>query len=133
MATGTTRRAARERALELLYEQAIKGCDLQTLLAGLEATPDPYTVELLTAVAADREWAEALLAQHATDWPLERMSVVDRLIMTMALCETRLKDAPPRGVVLSEAVELATIFSSDAAPRFINGVLAAAVPTEGSA
>jgi transcription antitermination protein NusB len=124
---GLARHRARERAFELLYEQSIKQRPLDVVLAALPVTPDAYTIEILRAVEEHRAWAEALLATHSPEWPLARMSMVDRLIMTMALCELRLDDAPPRAVVLNEAVELARAFSSDAAPGFVNGLLGACV------
>lgn len=122
---GLARHRARERALELLYEQAIKDRPIDEILAQLAIAPDPYTVTLLHAVTADRAWADDLLARHSTEWPLERMSLVDRLIMTIALCEMRTLDAPPRAVVMNEAVELARMYSGDNAPTFVNGLLAA--------
>ncbi len=122
---GLARHRARERALELLYEQGIKKRSVAALLNELPVQPDAYTVALLRAVEADHEWAEALLSTHSTDWPLERMAMVDRIIMTLALCELRLEGAPPRAVVFDEAVEFAKIFSTDASPGFVNGLLSA--------
>ncbi len=125
------RHRARERAFELLYEQSIKQRSAAEIVNALAVRPDPYTVELLNAVERDHEWAEVQLSAHSHDWPLDRMALVDRLIMTLALCELRLTDAPPRAVVFDEAVEFAKIYSSDASPSFINGLLSACVsPSE---
>ena len=111
----------------MLYEQAIKGRSTASLLNDLPFQPDTYTVELLRAVEEHHQWAESLLATHSIEWPLERMALVDRLIMTLALCELRLADAPPRAVVLDEAVEFAKTYSTDASPSFVNGLLVACV------
>lgn len=124
---GRRRHLARQRALELLYEAEMKGVAVAVVLNGLNVTVDEYARELALATERGREGAEAKIAQNATHWPLERMSVIDRLIMTMALAELAMDDAPPKAVVLDEAVELAHIFSSDEAPAFVNGVLAACV------
>jgi N utilization substance protein B len=124
---GASRHLARERALELLYEQSIKQRSADEIVAALPMAPEPYTVELVRAVEESREWAETLLQRHSLDWPIDRMAVIDRLIMTMALCEMRLSDAPPVAVVLDEAVEFARTFSTDSSPGFVNGVLAACV------
>ncbi len=121
------RHRARERALELLYEQSIKQRSVAEIVNALAVTPDPYTVELLRIVEKDREWAESQLSTHSHDWPLDRMAMVDRLIMTLALCELRLDDSPSRAVVFDEAVEFAKVYSSDASPSFINGLLSACV------
>ncbi len=126
-ASGAERHLARERAFELLYEQAMKQRSTAQIVADLALVPDPYTSEILAAVEAHRADAEAALSRHARDWPLERMALVDRIIMTMSLCELRLPDAPPIAVVLDEAVELAKTYSTDASPSFVNGVLSACV------
>ena len=56
------------------------------------------------------------------------MAVIDRLIMVLAVGELLGASPPPDAVVLDEAVELAKTYSTDASPRFVNGVLAAVVP-----
>ena len=124
---GAAQHRRRERAFELLYEQSIKGRSTASLLNDLPFQPDAYTVELLRAVEQHHEWAESLLSAHSNEWPLERMALVDRIIMTLALCELRMVDAPPRAVVLDEAVEFAKTYSTDASPSFVNGLLAACV------
>jgi N utilization substance protein B len=127
---GEQRHRARERALELLYEQAIKERPAAQIVNDLAVRPDPYTIELLNVVERDHAWAEEKLAQHSHDWPVERMAMMDRLIMTLALCELRLDDAPPRAVVFDEAVEFAKVYSTDASPSFVNGLLSACTTDE---
>ena len=58
---------------------------------------------------------------------LERIAMVDRIIMIMAIGELLLEDPPPRAVVMDEAVELAKVFSTDGSASFVNGVLSACV------
>jgi N utilization substance protein B len=129
---GAARHRSRERAFELLYEQAIKQRPAREVLGDLEAPVDDYTVALVRASEDHQSWAHELLRRHAQDWPLERMALVDRVIMTLALCELRLDDAPPRAVVLDEAVEFAKVYSTDASPSFVNGVLSACVNDAGA-
>jgi N utilization substance protein B len=126
-ASGAERHLARERALEILYEREMKGRQLDQVLASLSIAPDPYTIDLLGRVDEHRAEVEASIERHATGWTLDRMAVVDRLIMTLALSELRSPDAPPVAVVLDEAVEFARTFSTDESPKFVNGVLAACV------
>jgi N utilization substance protein B len=134
-AIGAQRRHERERALELLYEAAIKERTVTEVVASLAMQPPEYTRVLLTNVEREGEWAKALIVAHAFDWSWERMALIDRLIMTLALCELHSADSPPRAVVLDEAVELARRYSTDNSPGFINGVLAACCETidEGAA
>src|ERR1700691_1021569 len=67
--------------------------------------------------------ANELISEFSIDWPLERIALVDRLVMTLAVGEMLMDDAPPKAVILDEAVELAKVYSTDASPKFVNGVL----------
>jgi N utilization substance protein B len=124
-ALGHARRHARERTLEILYESDIKDRPISVVVAELNVKPDGYTLELLNAVENNRERANQLIEEFAIDWPLERIAVVDRLIMTMAIGEMLMDNAPPLAVILDEAVESAKTYSTDGSPSFVNGVLAA--------
>jgi transcription antitermination protein NusB len=123
------RHVARERALELLYEAAVKEVPVADVLATLAMAPDPFVVELVTDAERTRGAAEAAIVGAASEWPLERLAILDRLIMVLAIGEALSASPPPDAVVLDEAVELATTYSTDASPRFVNGVLAAIFPT----
>ena len=122
---GAQRHRARERALELAYEATLKERSTQHVLSDLPLRPDSYSVELLEAFDEHREWAKELIERYAMGWNFERMAVIDRLVMLLALCESRLADAPPRAVILDEAVELAKTYSTDGSGGFVNGVLVA--------
>ena len=128
---GQQRHRARERAFEILYEAEMKDRDIDSILTSLPITPDDYTVTLVRSVKDHKAWAESQLSSHSLEWSLERMSIVDRIIMTLALCELRLDDGPSRAVIFDEAVELAKVYSSDAAPSFVNGVLSACAESGG--
>jgi N utilization substance protein B len=60
--------------------------------------------------------------QHAQNWRLERMAIIDRAVLRLAIYELRTKETPPK-VVLNEAVDLAKKFSSEDAGAFVNGIL----------
>jgi N utilization substance protein B len=122
---GAERHRARERALEILYEANIKNRPVNSILAALTIVPDPYTVEVLLSTEQNVNRAEELISKHSHDWALDRLALIDRLIMTMAIGELLLPDAPPTAVVLDEAVELAQVYSTEGSGSFVNGVLAA--------
>ena len=88
--------------------------------------PSDYAVELALGVEADRDAVDGLLRRHLVDWRLERLAVVDRALARIASWELLHRDDVPTGVVLSEAVALATQYCSAESPRFLNGVLRAA-------
>lgn len=123
------RHLSRERALELLYEADLKGVSVREVVASLPVAPDPFVVTLVEDAEAARAVAEAAIRDAAVDWPLERMAVLDRLVMVLAVGEVMGASPPPDAVVLDEAVELAKTFSTDASPRFVNGVLATVLPS----
>jgi len=123
------RHLARERALELLYEADVKGVAPSEVVASLPVAPDAFVVTLVGDAQAARDVAEAAIRAAAVDWPLERMAVLDRLVMILAIGEVLGADPPPDAVILDEAVELAKAYSTEASPRFVNGVLAAVLPS----
>ncbi|HEY8081686.1 MAG TPA: transcription antitermination protein NusB [Acidimicrobiales bacterium] len=129
MQTGDARHLSRERALEILYESAMKGVAPSEALGALPTRPDPFVVELVENAERAKDVAEAAIAVAAPDWPIERLAVIDRLVMVLAIGEVLGAAPPPDAVILDEAVELAKTYSTDASPRFVNGVLAAVLPT----
>jgi N utilization substance protein B len=106
-----------------MYESAIKDRPVAIVLSELNTRPDVYAVELVTSAAHHQDQADALISEFSIDWPLERIALVDRLIMTLAVGELLMENAPPVAVILDEAVELAKVFSTDGSSSFVNGVL----------
>jgi N utilization substance protein B len=119
------RREARERALGLLYEADAKGDDPRDVLAARPARPDEYAAVLVAGVAEHVDAIDDYLRRYARDWTVERMPVIDRMLLRMAVFELLHRDDVPTGVVISEAVELAKAYSTDDSSRFVNGLLAA--------
>jgi len=66
-----------------------------------------------------------LISSHAIGWAMDRMPVVDRALLRMGTFELLAHGDVPTAVVISEAVDLATQYSTDESGRFVNGVLAA--------
>ena len=113
--------------MEILYEAFIKERPVAQIVTSLAMTPDAYAVTLARAAEEHRISSDERIAGHLRDWTLERLALVDRLIMEMALGELALEESPPAAVVLNEAVELAHDFSTEGSPSFVNGVLAACI------
>ena len=89
----------------------------------LNLRPDEYAMSLLTSSENNESRANELISEYSIDWPLDRIALVDRLVMTLAIGEMMMEDPPPKAVILDEAVELAKVYSTDASPKFVNGVL----------
>jgi transcription antitermination protein NusB len=118
------RRAARDRAVELLYEAESKSSTVEEVLAGLPVEPDALAVELAVGVDAHRDRIDEVLGRLvAPRWTLPRLAAVDRAILRIGSYE--LFEVPERSqaLVINEAVVLARRFGSDDSPRFVNGVL----------
>jgi transcription antitermination protein NusB len=126
---GRSRHRARERALEIFYESAIKERPVAVIVTELNTRPDEYTLSLLTSAESHQPRANELISEFSIDWPLERIALVDRLIMTLAVGEMLMENPPPPAVILDEAVELAKVFSTDGSSSFVNGVLSSIAQT----
>jgi N utilization substance protein B len=122
---GRGRRAARELAMSLLYEADAKGVRPAVVLADLPVAPDAWVIDRVGGVDRHLEELDRWLAELAPTWPLERMPAVDRAVLRLGAYELAFDPEVPTAVVLAEAVELATRFSTEESGRFVNGVLAA--------
>jgi transcription antitermination protein NusB len=121
---GATRHQGRERALSLLYEAEMKGITADELIATLAVAPDAFTLALIDQCERVRDRADALIADASVGWTLERMAVVDRLVLRLGVAELLDAGGPPPAVVIDEAIELVKTYSTDASGSFVNGVLA---------
>ncbi|HZT77025.1 MAG TPA: transcription antitermination factor NusB [Vicinamibacterales bacterium] len=127
------RHRAREAALQILYQwevgQTPVGRAAQTLfeLQWPDQTPPAdelreFATALARATVERLADIDPLIAETAERWRPERMAVLDRLILRMAVCEMLRRETPP-AVVINEALELARTFSTEDAVKFVNGVL----------
>ncbi len=123
------RRRAREVALQVLFqvdvgkvrpERALIFTFNEFQITGETAA---YARALVEGALAHLEEIDSLLRKYATDWDLPRMANVDRNILRLALFEMLYSREVPVNVAIDEALELAKTFSTDDAPRFINGIL----------
>ena len=127
------RRRAREAALQMLYQWEIGGTSpgdtILTYWPVQEETP-PLADEhrefanLLVRGTTQRvEEIDGLLAQRAQNWRVERMAVLDRLVLRLATYEMLAEPGTPARVIINEALELTRQYSGEDAVAFVNGVL----------
>ena len=123
------RRRGRERAVQILYEWAITGRDLDRLLDLFWRARDDrddvrsFAELLVSGVAQGPDHLDSLINHQAENWRPERISTVDRSILRVGVYELLNQPDTPPAVVLDEAVELAKRFSAPEAGPFVNGVL----------
>jgi transcription antitermination protein NusB len=128
------RHRAREAALQILYQWEIGRHDVDRAAETFftqqwpdEQPPPDELREFASSLA--RETVERLvtidplIAETAERWRPERMAVLDRLVLRMAICEMLRDRDTPHAVVINEALELARTFSTEEAVKFINGML----------
>jgi N utilization substance protein B len=122
-----SRRSARERALELLYEAEAKGVSGQAVVDALPVPPADLAVELVTGVDAERDRIDEIVGRLvAPRWSLARLAAVDRAVLRIGTYELAAAPGRSTALIINEAVVLARRFGTDDSPRFVNGVLAAA-------
>ena len=123
------RSKARKRALDVLFAADLRGESaleaLESAIAEGDGPTNDYTETLVRGVVAEQERIDALLAEHAQGWTLDRMPGVDRNVLRLGVYEMLYVDDVPDAVAVAEAVALAQDLSTDESPAFVNGVLGA--------
>ena len=131
-----SRTKARGIALQALYEIDMTGHPTgETIEERLEAEPlesslAAFVHQIVAGVLPISDKLDHLIAQHAPEWPLDQVAVVDRNILRIALWEFAVAGCTPVKVAINEAIELAKLYGSDSTPRFVNGVLGSLAPRQ---
>jgi N utilization substance protein B len=125
-----SRTRARSLALQVLYEVDItEHPPAEVFRARLEESPltdelAEFARQIIFGVLPLLKILDHIIAEYAPEWPLEQIAAIDRNILRIACWEFAAQDGgTPVKVAINEAVELAKLFGSDSAPRFVNGVL----------
>jgi transcription antitermination protein NusB len=128
------RHRSRQRALQVLYLWDQRKQAVEEAIASFydtlgseedepERTPsDEFMETLVRGAAADAQAIDQLITAKSSNWRIERMPIVDRNILRLAIYEMDTLRTPP-AVAIDEALELARQFSGDESVAFINGVL----------
>ena len=126
----SSRRRSRQRALQILFlwdarrqpvADAINAF-YDTLFAEEHPERDPFVDQLVHGAVEHLDEVDERIRRHAEHWRMERMPVVDRNILRLAVYEMTHADTPA-AVVIDEALELARKFSGEESVQFVNGVL----------
>lgn len=123
----SARSKARRRALDILFEAEQRAVSPVEALQGRREKTDTvineYSVEIIEGVMAYGAQIDEFLSTYSQGWTLDRMPSVDRMILRVGAWELLYNDDVPDTVAVSEAVQLATMLSTDESPAFINGLL----------
>jgi N utilization substance protein B len=123
-----SRRQARERAIQVLFQWDIHGASdywLDDFWTQHPSSPEErkFVERIVDSVRDHRDELDELIARHATNWKVSRMPIVDRSILRAALSELLWMPDVPAKVTVNEAIELAKEFADDETKRFVNGIL----------
>ena len=95
--------------------------------AALESTPSKdainYGKKLYKMVIKIKDELDDMIKERSKNWSINRITLLDRLILRMSLAEMIYEDSVPPKVSISEGVEIAKYFSTDESGGFVNGIL----------
>jgi N utilization substance protein B len=118
------RRNARRQAVFILYQQDLLKLGVEAALSRTEGTEiDEYASRIVIGAGLERALIDALIGEHLSVWSLDRLGVLERAILRVAVYELTKESGVPVAVVIDEAVSLAKRFCSSEAGSLVNGVL----------
>lgn len=116
-------------ALQAFYSSLLTGKDTDQALSEffehrrIAPHNSEFTVNLVRRLSDNLERVDSLLERHLDNWSLQRLAVLDLIMIRLAVAEFLfLEDVPPK-VTINEYVQLAHMFGTQDSPRFVNGVL----------
>lgn len=126
----TSRRRAREQALQVLYSIAIGDREPREAVADVvgenaDNEQRAFVEDLTMGTLEYAEQADRIVSPLLEGWAIERLPTIDRLLLEMATFELHCRPETPQAVAINEAVALAKRFSTEDSGRFVNGVLSA--------
>jgi N utilization substance protein B len=125
-----SRRRSRQRALQILFlwdarrqsvDEAIDAY-YDTLYSEEQPARDPFVTDLVRGTVEHAAQIDEQISKHAEHWRMERMPIVDRNILRLAVFEM-IHAGTPAAIAIDEALELARKFSNEESVQFVNGVL----------
>ena len=123
------RRIGREAVLQALYASVMTGEDSDKILKDIlnrksyESNLIKYITDLFESAIDNKEWCEDQIKSRLNNWEFNRVALLDRLLLIVAISEIYfIEDVPPK-VSISEAIEIAKIYCNEDSSSFVNGVL----------
>lgn len=129
----SARTKARKRALDILYSADMRQISIDDAIAAeaARAVSEParaaswlYAREIVDGIVDNQADIDEMIETYAVGWTLARMPAIDRALLRIGIWEIMYNDEVPDAVAISEAIEAATVLSTDDSAGFINGLLA---------
>ena len=135
MTKKSNRRIVREKVLQILYAFEMNNDSLQLLVSDIlrEVTDESdkfFAEELIRKVLSNIEELDTRIIQRVTNWEMNRIALIDKILLRMGICELlHFPDIPPK-VSINESIEIAKEYSTSGSAKFINGILDAVLIEE---
>ena len=120
------RRAARQCVLKALFAYQFSNNDTidQLVSENPELEDNNDFIQLLFDIVLEHvKLTEDIIMSHLENWEIDRVALIDKILLKMGICEIYFIDDIPPKVTISEMVEIAKVYSTDESPVFINGIL----------
>jgi len=123
------RRLGRESVLQALYALELSNDPPEKVLADLfrreqfDDNTHIFVADLFYKSVKYKDWCEEQVSRHLVNWNLDRVALLDRLILQIAISEIYYLDEIPPKVSISEAIEIAKLYSTEESSSFVNGIL----------
>ncbi|MCK4538060.1 MAG: transcription antitermination factor NusB [Candidatus Krumholzibacteria bacterium] len=123
------RRKARETALQALYASEVSGKAWEEALVDMlrrrksSEEAEEYARRIVRHVSESKDELDEKIIGSLENWRFDRVSIIDRIILRIALAELIHCREVPVNVIINEAIEIAHRFSSSKAGKFVNGIL----------
>lgn len=124
------RRHVRETVLQSLYALKQSGDTVQYITdsiikeeLGTEKEARRFAEKLFFTTLEHEAELDEIIIKHIKNWEIQRLALIDRLILKMSICEFLYFEEIPTKVTINEAIEIAKKFSTGKSGRFVNGIL----------
>ncbi len=120
------RREAREKALFYLYQSDLLDIDVDELIKmdlKNKKNIDQFTLKLVKGVKNNFENLNEIINLHSSNWQIDRMSILDRNMLRIALYEIMFEQEIPLKVTINEAIEISKKYGTNESGKFVNGIL----------
>jgi N utilization substance protein B len=127
MAKTTKRRRSRIKAVIMLYQSDLLNKQISSIINSemdFKKHIDEFTLKLVMGVEKNKAEIDNQIRHVVENWTLDRIAIIDRNILRMAIYEMLFEEEIPLKVSVDEAIEIAKIFGQkEETPKFVNGIL----------
>lgn len=125
-----SRRQIREIVMQILYAYEIRKESIEDVMKGIitvdvqnDLKSYDFALKIIHNILDNQSTIDSYIKKHADNWEINRMAIIDRNLIRIAVAEMLFLDDVPPKVSINEALEIAKKYSTDKSSRFVNGIL----------